>query len=48
MTANNMTILNQDNAAEEYAALLKGRYVTTSPSAVTKRQLPSRSTTAPP
>lgn len=28
MTANNMTILNQDSTPEEYAALLKGRYVT--------------------
>ena len=28
MTANNMTVLNQDSAPEEYAALLKGRYVT--------------------
>lgn len=28
MTANNMTTLNQDSTPEEYAALLKGRYVT--------------------
>ena len=28
ITTNNMTILNQDSAAEEYAALPKGRYVT--------------------
>lgn len=28
MTANNMTILNQDSTPEEYAALPKGRYVT--------------------
>ena len=28
MTANDMTILNQSSAPEEYAALLKGRYVT--------------------
>lgn len=28
MTANNTTTLNQDSTPEEYAALLKGRYVT--------------------
>lgn len=28
MTANDMTILNQDSTPEEYTALLKGRYVT--------------------
>lgn len=28
MTANNMTTLNQDSTPEEYATLLKGRYVT--------------------
>lgn len=28
MTANNMTILYENSAPEEYAALLKGRYVT--------------------
>ena len=28
MTTNNRATLNQDSAAEEYAALLKGRYVT--------------------
>lgn len=28
MTTNNMTILDQDSTPEEYAALLRGRYVT--------------------